>query len=71
MKQLTKISLLGLTCSACERVVSSRIKRITGVDKVEVSVKMQSAVVTATRPIAIDEIKKALEGTHYTVISNS
>ncbi len=70
MLQTTKLQLSGLTCSACERVISNRLKTIADVKTVAVQVSSGIATITASRPILKDEVVKALQGTHYSVISN-
>lgn len=71
MTQTTQLYLSGLTCTACEKIISKRLQTIEGVKQVHVSVQNGSASIIASRPISKDEVTQALEGTHYKVINNS
>lgn len=69
MVQTTKLQLSGLTCGACEKVISKRLQKIEGVQEVQVSSQNGVTSITASRPISKDEVITALEGTHYKVIN--
>lgn len=58
--------LSGLTCSACTKLISKRIRTIAGVEDVSVELP-GTAIIKSPRKISDDEVKKVLEGTHYTV----
>lgn len=70
MVQITRLQLSGLTCTACERVITKKLQIIEGVQKVHVSATNGLTSITASRPISKDEVVQALQGTHYKVISN-
>lgn len=70
MVQTTKLQLSGLTCGACEKVITKRLQVIEGVEKVQVSAQNGQASIIASRPISTDEVMEALQGTHYAVINN-
>lgn len=70
MTQTTQFQLSGLTCGACEKIISKRLKTIEGVVDVQVSSLNGVTSVIASRTIDQQEIKSALQGTHYKVISN-
>lgn len=70
MVQITKLQLSGLTCGACEKVISKRLQKIEDVQEVHVTVQNGATSITASRPISKDEVVLALEGTHYKVINN-
>jgi len=71
MSQIKTIfSLSGLTCGACEKVISKRLQKIEGVQGVQVSLQNGATSITASRPISIDEVTQALHDTHYKVINN-
>ena len=70
MVHTTKFQLSGLTCGACEKVISKRLQKIDGVQEVHVSSQNGATSITASRPISEDEVILALEGTHYKVINN-
>ena len=69
MLQTTKLQLSGLTCGACEKVITKRLKTIEGVQDVSVSAQSGQTSISATRFITNDEVTKALQNTHYKVIS--
>lgn len=68
--QTSKFQLSGLTCNACERVISNRLKNIKDVTAVTVKSPDGLASVHASRIISMDEVIAALSGTHYKVISS-
>lgn len=70
MAQTTKLQLSGLTCGACEKVISKRLQKIDGVQEVNVSSENGATSITASRSISKQEVITALEGTHYKVINN-
>ena len=69
MLQTTKLQLSGLTCSACEKVITKRLKTIEGVQDVSVSAQSGHTSISASRNITDDEVTKALQNTHYRVVS--
>ena len=69
MLQTTKLQLSGLTCGACERVISNRLRKIEGVTQVQVSAQNGSASIIASRSISKDEMIHVLLDTHYNVIN--
>ena len=64
MVKRTRLQLSGLTCGACEKVISKRLKTIQDVEEVHVSSVNGSASIMAKRPIDIKK-SKSLQGTHY------
>lgn len=70
MIQTTKLQLSGLTCGACEKVITKRLKTIEGVQDVQVSAQSGQTSILAPRPITNDEVTKALQNTHYKIINN-
>lgn len=61
------IQLTGLTCSACQKLITKRLMRIAGVKKVNVELN-GNTYINAERNISNEEIMKALEGTDYKII---
>lgn len=53
-------------CGACQKVIEKKLMKIEGVEKVNVELSGE-AIITAKRPINIDEVRLALEGTDYQV----
>lgn len=60
-------NLTGLTCSACQKLISKRVMKINGVENVDVQLDGNTTI-KANREILAEELKKALEGTQYKVI---
>ena len=67
MRHISQIRLKGLTCSACQKVVALKVKKIPGVTDVKVDLNTQTAFITGERAIAPAEVKLALAGTSYTL----
>lgn len=65
MNQTIKIS--GLTCSACQKLISKRLMKIDGVESVSVELTGKTDI-KAKRTINDIEIKKMLEGTLYQIL---
>lgn len=65
----TTITLSGMTCGACQKVVAKIIGKITDVQAVRVSVADGTAAISATRNISSDEITQSFAGTHYQLIT--
>lgn len=63
--------LSGMTCTACEKIVSKRLQIIPGVEDVIAITQTGTVTLTISREIATEEIVLALQDTHYTVITNS
>ena len=63
------ITINGMSCSACQKVVEKRLSKIDGITGVTVDVEAGTAAITAIREIQLAEISQTLEGTHYTIVS--
>jgi len=61
--------LKGLTCEACIKLSVSRLKKIPGVQAVEIDLKTGDAKVTSLDDINLDIIRHSLVDTNYQVIS--
>lgn len=62
----TIINITGLTCTACQKLITKRIKTIADVHEVDVSLSGKTNIL-ATRIIAAEEVQAVLAGTHYAV----
>ncbi len=62
-----KIQLTGLTCSACQKLITKRIMKIEGIKDVRVELNGKTEI-DAERNISREEIMKVLEGTEYKII---
>lgn len=63
----TTVSISGITCHACIRLITLRVKRIEGVTDIHISDKNGLTSITGDREIGFDEIQKALANTVYNV----
>ncbi|MEK7185916.1 MAG: heavy metal-associated domain-containing protein [Patescibacteria group bacterium] len=68
--KVTTLKLTGLTCSACQKLISRKIKSIASVEDVTVELSGKTQI-KAQREISENEVKKALKGTHYAVIGKN
>lgn len=67
---ITKVQISGVTCNACQKVISKRLKTIGDIQEVHVQLENGNTTILASRPILNDEVNQALVGTHYKVIVN-
>ena len=66
----TTLKLSGLTCTACTKLITKRIKTIN--DIADVTVELPgTATIKAEREVTEEEVKKVLEGTHYGVVGEN
>lgn len=61
------IKLSGLTCRACQKLITKRILKISGVKNVEVELNGKTQI-EADRNISQEEITQVLKGTEYKII---
>lgn len=66
----TTLQLAGLTCGACTKLITKRIKTISDIEDVNVELP-GTATIKANREVTEDEVKKVLKGTHYTVVGKN
>jgi copper chaperone CopZ len=62
-----KIKITGLTCAACQKLISKRISKIDGVENVDVALNGETNI-SAAKAISNKEIMNVLEGTQYQVV---
>jgi len=62
-----KVKISGLTCVACQKLITKRLKAIKGVQDVTVLLSGETEII-AGKNISNGEITKALEGTKYLII---
>ena len=62
-----KVSISGITCDACIRLITRRVSAIQGVSQVEVDRSGETSIIAA-RDIPRGEIIEVLQGTNYTVL---
>ena len=60
----------GMTCEACTKLTTKRIKNIDGVLDAQVNLETKTANVEAERPITAQEINTAFGGSNYRAKDN-
>jgi len=58
----------GLTCEACGKLISNRLKKIAGVKDISVNQVTGDSEVSSEDHIDLDMIEKSLVGTPYKII---
>ncbi|NCN25669.1 hypothetical protein COT94_03645 [Candidatus Falkowbacteria bacterium CG10_big_fil_rev_8_21_14_0_10_37_14] len=66
MKTL-KIKLQGLHCPACVQLSTMKLKKIAGVETVKINLVSGQTEIIANRDVSIDEAKKMLQDTDYSI----
>ena len=61
------ISLSGLECNACIKLVKSKVGKIDGIKSVEVNLLGETCIISE-RQVTKDEIKRVLSGTNFEII---
>jgi len=64
---ILNFKISGLTCEACVKLITSRVKKITGVQDVTIDLKTGDAHVSSSDEINLDQIKQSLANTTYQV----
>ncbi len=64
MKQTYSIG--GMTCMGCVTAVSGKLAAVAGIDQVAISLEKEEATLSMKRPVALVELKAALNG-KYTI----
>ena len=62
------LQLSGLTCSACQKVAASRLKKIAGMQSVKVELN-GAAQTSSDGEISEAEVQNVLSGTPYNLVS--
>lgn len=61
------IKISGITCDACIRLITIKVKRIPSVSDIAIQVKSGDTTITSSSPITIDIVKESLKNTTYLV----
>jgi Cu+-exporting ATPase len=61
----TKLSLTGMTCSACTATVENALRAVEGVEEVKVSLQLQQAMVMHATGVKAERLKEVAEGAGY------
>ena len=68
--ETTTLTISGLTCGACQKLIQKRISRIDGVEDVVVELSGQTSI-KASRKITSGEVVEVLKDTKYKVGKSS
>lgn len=63
----TNYKVQGMTCTACAKLVSLRIKKIIGVMAVEVDHLCGKMTISSSRNLKVEEISAALASTDFSL----
>ena len=66
----TTLKIEGMMCKHCQKHVHDALAKMDGVTNVEVSLENNSATVTATREISLDDFAKVIDDAGYELIRN-
>ena len=61
------LKISGITCDACIRLITLKVKRIEGVSDICITDKNGDATIASTKPITIDMVKESLKHTTYKI----
>ena len=64
----TTLKIEGMMCKHCQKHVHDALAKMNGVTAVEVSLENNSATVTATKDISLDEFAKVIDDAGYELI---
>jgi len=67
---ISRFKLKGLTCEACVKLSTTRLKRISGVQDVKVDLKSGEAEIVADHEISTKEAELVLSGSGYSITKN-
>jgi copper ion binding protein len=61
MSAIATYRVTGMSCQHCVDAVTAELGRIAGVEQVQVDLALGSVSVTSTAPLAIDEVRAAID----------
>lgn len=67
MAQKKILTVVGMSCGACQKIIEKRLAAIEGVQKVTVHLNEGKVEVEMLSDIPNEHFHKALEGTHYQI----
>jgi copper chaperone len=65
MSHATTYQITGMTCGHCESSVKAELTRLPGVRDVQVDLATGGVTVTSDGPLAIDEVRTAVDEAGY------
>ena len=66
----TTFKIDGMMCNHCQKHVHDALAKMDGVTDVDVSLEKNSATVTSTKEISLDEFAKVIDEAGYELIKN-
>lgn len=67
---ITQFKLKGLTCEACVKLASARLKKLAGVKNVIIKLNTGETEIMAEREISVPEAELVLAGSGYSIVKN-
>lgn len=68
MSVQTTYQIKGMTCGHCAQAVTGELTALMGVHEVAVDTATGSATVTSDAPLAIDEVRNAIDEAGYELV---
>lgn len=65
--QVFRFKISGLTCEACIKLITLRLKKIIGVTEVSIDLQSGQAEVRTELDLSFDRIEQAFVGTDYSI----
>lgn len=65
MTNTTTYAVAGMSCQHCVDAVTAEVGRIAGVEQVQVDLPAGAVTVTSTAPLAVEEVRRALDEAGY------
>lgn len=66
--QTLSVTISGITCEACVKLITKRVSRIKGVNDVSIDQATGITTINADTTLTPQNIQLALEGTHYHIV---
>lgn len=63
-----KFKLSGLTCEACVKLVTSRFKKVPGVQEVKINLKSGEANVSSSADLDFGVLEESLKGSEFSIV---
>ncbi|MGO2110065.1 MAG: heavy-metal-associated domain-containing protein [Pseudoclavibacter sp.] len=65
MSTITEYAITGMTCAHCEGAVAGELRRLEGVEHVDVSAGRGSAIVTSAAVLDFEGVRAAVDDAGY------
>lgn len=64
----TEYKVTGMTCGHCEMSVREEVSQIAGVEDIQVSAQAGTLLITATEPVADEDVLAAVDEAGYSAV---